>query len=342
MRKHRAKKTGDGRWLVIVLSGALLLSPVLAQTPAQDTPPKQRASQAQSPAREGTDVKPEDATTALLAAFDRYEVVGMGAAHGNKDLDDFILHLIRNPAFPDKVNDVVVECGNSLYQPILDRYIAGGDVSLSEVRPVWRNTTAQMCSVSGFYEVLFPLVRRINQRLPPERRIRMLAGDPPLDWSKVTDQSEVTLNRDATTASVMEREVLSKHRKALMLFGEFHLFHSNKIAPRGLESAVQRYEKDYPGVTLVIGDLMVFTDSDPPEKDEWEARTTSWPFPALIQNIQGTWLGDMDKTYFSKMVDAYLYLGPTELMLIEPRPAEMFSNKGYMQNFAEDRPLLRI
>src|SRR5580700_6983532 len=115
--------------------------------------------------------KPEDATRAILAAFEKYEVVGMDAAHGNKDLDDFILHLVRNPAFADTVNDVAVECGNSLYQPVLARYIAGEDVSLTEVRPVWRNTTQLMCSVSDFYEELFPLIRRINQRLPPEKRL---------------------------------------------------------------------------------------------------------------------------------------------------------------------------
>jgi hypothetical protein len=42
----------------------------------------------------------------------------MGAAHGFKDLDDYILSLIRNQAFPDKVNDIVVKCGNCLYQDI--------------------------------------------------------------------------------------------------------------------------------------------------------------------------------------------------------------------------------
>ena len=47
-----------------------------------------------------------------LAAFDKYEIVGMSEAHGMKDVDDFILSLIRNPAFPERVNDVVVECGN--------------------------------------------------------------------------------------------------------------------------------------------------------------------------------------------------------------------------------------
>ena len=43
----------------------------------------------------------------MLAAFGKYEVVGMGAAHGNKDLDDLILHLIRDPAFPNNVNDSI-------------------------------------------------------------------------------------------------------------------------------------------------------------------------------------------------------------------------------------------
>ena len=84
---------------------------------------------------------PEPALPAILAAFDRYEVVAMPEAHGMKDIDDFILSLIRDPAFPEKVNDIEVECGNSLYQPVLDRYIAGEDVPFTEVRKVWRNTT---------------------------------------------------------------------------------------------------------------------------------------------------------------------------------------------------------
>jgi hypothetical protein len=38
----------------------------------------------------------------------------MREAHGMKDVDDFTLSLIRNPSFPEKVNDIAVECGNSL------------------------------------------------------------------------------------------------------------------------------------------------------------------------------------------------------------------------------------
>jgi hypothetical protein len=314
--------------LVLML---VLGATVSAQGLVQTRRPQHRTADGQTANLRSRNPKPEDATKAILAAFHKYEVVGMGAGHGNKDLDDFILHLVRNPAFPTKVNDIAVECGNSLYQTILDRYIAGEALPLSEVRQVWRNTTQPMCGVSGFYEMLFPLVRRINQRLPLEKKLRVLAGDPPIDWSKVKNNFDVMLDRDASIASVMEQKVLSKHRKALMLFGDFHLFHSNNTAPAGLESAVQRYEMNYPAVTMVIGTVMVFDNSAaPPANDELEARTASWLIPSLIQNIKGTWLEDMDKYYFSKMVDAYLYLGPSDLLLVEPRPAETFSNKDYM------------
>src|SRR5580700_10543839 len=81
---------------------------------------------------QSNDPQPEDATTAILAAFDKYDVVGMNAGHANKNQDDFILSLIRNPKLPGKVNDLVVECGNSGYQAILDRYIAGDSVSFED------------------------------------------------------------------------------------------------------------------------------------------------------------------------------------------------------------------
>jgi hypothetical protein len=321
------------RCLAFIFMAVVFSRAVSAQGSGRLPVSAQGKTDVRPPDTKGSNPKPEDATNAILAAFDKYEVVAMDAAHGNKDLDDFILHFVRNPVFPTKVNDIVVECGNSLYQSILDRYIAGEDVSLSEVRPVWRNTTQLMCSVSGFYEELFPLVRRINQKLSPERKLRVLAGDPPLDWSKVKDKSEIMLDRDASAATVMQKEVLSRHRKALMLFGTFHLFHSNNSAPIGLESAVQRYEKNYPGVILVIADQIVFDNSVDLAKynsEEPEARMVCWQIPSLVQGIEGTWLADVDKTYFSSMVDAYLYLGPSDLLLAEPRPAEIFSNKEYM------------
>lgn len=291
--------------------------------------------------RKASDPIPEPAVAAILGAFDKFEVVAMPEAHGQKELDDFILTLIRNSAFPEKVNDIEVECGNSLFQPVLDRYIAGGDVPFTEVQKVWRNTTQQMCGTSEFFEEFFPLVRAINHNLQPGKRLRVLAGDPPIDWDQVkTNQDFVkSMNRDPNIAAVMEKEVLSKHRKALMLFGNLHLMH-------GGHDAVTIYEADYPNVTFVISDFFDF-DTE---------QFSSWPVPSLVA-AKGNWLGALELDRFlpapfrienpntcevetkfpgdlqkpmAELVDAFLYLGPQNLRLNEKTPADIALDVVYM------------
>jgi len=304
-----------------------------------------RAQTQQQTRLTGSEPVPEAAIPAILAAFDKYEVVAMPQGHGMQDLNDFILSLIRNPAFSKNISDIAVECGNSRYQPMLDRYIAGEDVSFTEVRKVWRNTTQPMCGMSGFYEQFFPLVRAINQKLPPGKRLRVLACDSPIDWDQVKNYQDFLnhIHRDANIASVMEKEVLSKHRKALMLFGTFHLVH-------GGASAVSIYEKDYPNLTLVIGDLGYF-DTDLPTL--FSSPFATWPIPSLVRT-KGTWLGtrpldsflppptliDKDckvhddfpkelRKNMGELVDALLYLGPQDLRLKHQLPADIALDVDY-------------
>jgi hypothetical protein len=183
----------------------------------------------QSVRPKGSNLIPEPAVPAILAAFDKYEVVALPQDHGMQDLNDFIFSLIRNPAFSAKVNDIVFESGNSLYQPILDRYIAGNDVPFTELQKIWRKMGQPAAGASAFVEQFYPLVRALNQKLPPQRRLRVLAGDPPIDWDQIKSMDDVIrlVHRDQGIASVMEREVLSKHRKALMLFGG-HASHAQR------------------------------------------------------------------------------------------------------------------
>lgn len=113
----------------------------------------------------GSNPTPEPAIPAILAAFDRYEVVALDAAHGRKDVDDFILTLIRHPAFAERANDIAVECGNSLYQPILDRYIAGEDVPIEETRKVVEDVRAMPKQELDYSPASLVLVDQALQRL---------------------------------------------------------------------------------------------------------------------------------------------------------------------------------
>jgi hypothetical protein len=326
------------RVLLFLTAFVPLISPAQVQQQAKPT---------------GSEPVPEPAIAAILAAFDKYEVVGMPEGHAMKDVNDFILLLIRHPAFPEKVNDIAVECGNSLYQPVLDRYIAGADVPFTEVRKVWRNTTAGvMCGTSGFFEQVFPLVRAINQKLPAEKRLRVLAGDPPIDWDQVKtaqDLNKFTASRDESIASVMEKEVLSKHRKALMLFGTYHLMHGV-----GRHSAVSMYESNYPNVTFVIDGFSGLGMFDKDQALLSGIPFVKWPMPALVR-AKGSWLGALDMTHFypaqvyvdndcnphsvfpeylqkpmAELVDAFLYLAPQGLSLMEKTPADIALDVDHM------------
>jgi hypothetical protein len=268
----------------------------------------------------------QPAIDAILAAFDRYNAVGMNAAHSNEKQDEFIFTLIRHPDFARKVNDVVVECGNREYQPLLDRFIAGDDIPLGEARRVWRTTAVRMCALSGFYDTLFPAIRALNRDLPNERRLRVLVCE------------SGTLDRNQVITSVMTTEVLAKHRKALMLIGVGHLWHGEA---RG--TAVSAYEKTYPGRTLVIDTHNGFAAFfDLARGRELEARMQSWPIPSFV-TVKGSWLADLDLPYFlwpfpkrlagvsyADLVDAYLYLGPGASLTYERTPDTILDDHAYL------------
>lgn len=284
---------------------------------------------------------PQPAKEAVLAAFDRYDAVGgFSASHGNQEVDDFLLDLVRDPRLPGKVDDIAIECGNARYQRTLDDYVAGRKVPITVVRKVWRNATSPNCGFSTFYEQLVPLVRAVNRRLPRSQRLRVLACDPPVDWRRVRRPRDMKpfLDRDASIARVIEHESLAKGRTVLLLFGFRHLQHGI-----GMGSAVDRYEAHgYQGRTYVISDHRGFANGAPlgRNNDALEARMESWPSPS-ISPIAGTWLGELDSAYFNEPgskgypgVDAYLYVGPRDTLLREPRSAQALLDDRY---FAELR-----
>jgi hypothetical protein len=172
------------------------------------------------------------------------------------------------------------------------------------------------------------LVRRINERLEPAAKLRVLAGDPPIDWSQVNRPEDVDpfRDRDTSIAAVIRTEVLSRGHNALLLFGIRHSRHGD------VGNAVAMYERDYPQVTFVIASHHGFAmDNEPLEKQ-------LAPWPSLTW-IEGTWLGDLDSSYFDEPagrrgypgVDAYLYEGPRHLQLREPLSTAAILDQAYLE-----------
>lgn len=100
-------------------------------------------------------------------------------------------------------------------------------MSYVELRPVWEDTTqAQVLSTrDGSVPEMNRTIRQVNASLPADRKMRVLLGDPPIEWSKVTTRSEYTKwleMRDSYRAAVIQTKLLAKDRRALVIYGQMH------------------------------------------------------------------------------------------------------------------------
>jgi uncharacterized iron-regulated protein len=77
---------------------------------------------------------PKSAVEAIIRQFDQYPIVILGEIHGCIQFDELLKELVAAPSFSARVNDIVVEMANALYQSTLDAYIAGENVPDERLR----------------------------------------------------------------------------------------------------------------------------------------------------------------------------------------------------------------
>jgi hypothetical protein len=175
--------------------------------------------------------------------------------------------------------------------------------------------------------------------LPTGRRIRLLLGDPPIDWSRVhgiVDAGYVLsflAQRDAHYA-VVEREVVRKGRRALLIARNDHLL-------RGLHAIGQPHQPNagsllaqrHPRALFVVDSLVLPPGpQQDPAAQRLQVALAAWPRPAFAP-LAGTWLGAMTQrrangwinagadlatsaaaARYSAQADAVLYVGPGEVL----------------------------
>ena len=252
-----------------------------------------------------------DAVPAVLDLFDQYSIVALSEGpHNNQKGHEFRMALVRNPRFGKLVNDVVVEFGNARYQPVMDRYTAGATVPDRELRQVWENTTipGPIWDVP-IYREFFTAIRDANRA--NGSRIRVLLGDPPVDWTSIRNADQINANyneRNRHPATVVLREVVKNNRRALIVYGEGHLLTSGRLGTDTLVDIVQRESK-----ARIFTISNAYPDLSPFQKD-------SWPVPGLVM-VKGTTVGGVRSAAGTPLAldfDAVLHLGgPSALTMSE-------------------------
>jgi hypothetical protein len=273
---------------------------------------------------------PLDAKTAIFEAFGDHPVVGIGDAHGNRQGTAFQLSLIRDPRFPGLVNDILVEFGNSRHQDVLDRYIRGEEISREALQRIGLDTTQQHIASLDVPE-LFVVVRGLNATLPQDRRIRVLLGEPPIDWERMRTPEDMktwdaspAARRDAFAADLIRREVLAKNRRVLAIYGAGHFF--RKVISESIVTLLEEGK---------VRPFTVWTNAAA-EMATMQPDVSQWPVPSLAR-LRGTILGGVNLADFfgpggqdipeqwraplEDQFDAVLYLGPlASITLGRPQP----------------------
>jgi len=303
--------------LLLATAVLMLLIAVGARVGAQSRPPVIPAL-------------PLDAKSAILDAFRLHRLVAIGDAHGNERGEEFRLALIRDPRFSTIVDDILVESGNSRYQELLDRFVRGEEVRPDALQRIWLDTTQQQVASLQVPD-LITAVRSINAALPPDRRLRVLLGEPPIDWNQIQTvddlrkwETEPMADRDRFAVDLIHKEVLTKQRRVLALYGAGHLF--RKVISQSLVTLFEDPQTKA---------FTIWTNAAA-EMANMQPDVATWPVPSLT-HVRGTILGQTNiAEYFGPsgkdipsqwrapiedQFDAVLYVGPlSTITLARPKP----------------------
>jgi TolB protein len=287
------------------------------------------------------DPVPQDGTSLILSTFERYPIVALGEIHGSRAEHELIARLMRKPEFARDVGNVVVEFGNGRYQRLADDYLGGKPVSLARLSRIWTQTTQRDTGVwdNPVYSAFFRTVRQINMR-SGQPKIRVLLGDPPIDWSKIrgtcnkprTDWRrprclDYWLQRRDSFFAAQATKILRRGDKALLLAGDAHFYHTKQRASVA-DDTVGLINRARPDSVFVITPYQGF-----PVAPLAQETVSRWP-PGSIALLEGTRLGEMtmeqlfgpppppqpgnvaggydeSKDQFGQRYDALLYLGPS-------------------------------
>jgi hypothetical protein len=306
--------------------------------------------------------EPRDAVSAVVEAFKTHDVVALGEGdHGNDQGHALRVALLNDARVAGLVNDIVVEFGSARFQQVIDRFVNGETVPYSELRRFWEDTTQpNVVWHAAIYADFIRAVRAVNSKRPAAQRIRVLGGEPPIDWAAISGTQDFRpwlAQRDTHAVDVIRRDVLAKKRKALVVYGDMHFQRKNIQSNYDMTSPIAHgivslLEKE--GISV----FSIWTTGGP-SLARLQPDVASWPVPSIVLTRRTT-LGredfasysrstlprvrirngqpdfsapltpaDYNKLPMEQQFDAILYLAPT--LTFSPMPLDICGDAAHLQ-----------
>ena len=241
---------------------------------------------------------PVDPVQGIVEAFRTHPVVAL-TDHGNAQVQAFLLSLVADPRLGGVVNDIVIETASARYQDAIDRFVRGDDVEREVLRKAWEDHVV-VNSLGVKTEEMIRAVRDGNAKRGDAEKLRVIAGDPPIDWDNITSGADLRRwveLRDTYPADLVRRQVLDRGRRALVVYGQGHLQRRQIVSNYDMstwqsQTIVSLLERD-----AAVRVFNVWTFIDP--LAELPAEVASWKVPSLAA-VRGPALGARDFELYSR------------------------------------------
>lgn len=334
---HPSERIRHGIFPGAILGAVLAMMALLSPKGMIAVPGQQSTESAPS-------VKP--AVDGVLDLFKQKPVVALGDFHYLAQEETFYSVLVRDQRFAESVGNVVVEFGGEASQGIIDRYVAGENVPVTELRKVWTETAGWVPGPTSLgYVNFFVNVRAANLKLSAEHRIKLWLGEPKIDWSQVKSwqdlQSYFPL-RNENYFRIISEDILKKQKKTLLIIGTGHLFNSEGPGP--LKAKI---DAAYPNKLAVVSPFVGYVE--PECNARIAAQTKDWPVPSVVGPVEGTRLKlelQLEKCNYSVKdqhdmwanSEAILYLGAPDSLTVSAMDPNIYLDLDY---FNEENRRLR-
>ncbi len=257
-------------------------------------------------------------------------IIAVGETHDKVEVTNFYIELVNNKKIANNIDYIVIEMGNSLYQPILDKYLAGENVPEKELYNLWRDHTNCMLN-DGDNTGLIRLIKSIREiNLSSTKKIKVLVADPPIDWNKIECLQEfykyLAVRDQHYTKTVVEK-IIEPNKKAILIMGNSHFnkLKTKSMIEKNLENPITAINNLNKGDLILINTI---TTSDFPYE-----KLSALPKECVIETSD-TWLGELEigspfikNQKLKDQTDAILYLGSRkELTTEKPQP---FNDEDY-------------
>ncbi|PAJ75455.1 hypothetical protein CJF42_04770 [Pseudoalteromonas sp. NBT06-2] len=265
----------------------------------------------------------QDPIKVIEQSLKQKKIIGLGEAHWFQKLFNQLSQLILAPEIESLFSDIVVECGNSKHQNLLDDFISGKEVAPEELQSIWLDSIVFPAWLPPQYGDLFYQIRKANfKRTTP---IKVHLTEPSFEWQDIKSKAEfikINGNRDFALFEYVKKNLLQENKAAIVLVGARHLLKS-EVSNRPIKSHAsfgQLMHKNYPDKLLSIWPHIL---TEPPAwvKDKSHSQRYGY-FDTQNREIKNITFDEIapvkpmfnlfSSAKLSSLVDGYLYLGVQE------------------------------